>query len=273
MIRYVVEFDMSKPKIRLAITPEEAAMLARKAAGGDAHEQFVANIISGFAGGQCTYRGLARQLHTSLNTVVRVMHRARSRGIAGLFQPAEAAGRPSPLRSPGVRQLVASLIASADADQAEAEYIVKQLRKQFQIELAAGSLRYWLRQWKLRRHGPRRQGKQIRSPRMTPESSAFIDAELLRVGEELKRQEDYFPEEHGELRRLKMQQDQLLTVYKSSSGDYPQAAIADELELRTATINKWLKRFWSQGGTVAAMKKLLAMHEAWVDKSPVRATG
>jgi transposase len=273
MIRYVVEFDMSKPKIRLAVTPEEAAMLARKAGGGGAQEQLVANIIGGFAAGQCTYRGVARQLHTSLNTVVRVMQRARRCGIANLFQSAEAGGRPSPMRSPVVRQLVTTLITSADANKTEAGYIVRELRKQFQIELAAGSLRYWLRKWKLHRQGSRRQGKRIRSPRMTPDLSAFIDAELLRVGEDLKRQEDYFPGENGELRRLEMQQDQLLAIYKSSSGDYTQAAIAEELELRAATINKWLKLFWSQGGTVAAMKKLLAMHEAWVDKSPGPATG
>lgn len=252
---------MSRKRTKLRITPDEQVILHTAIASGGSREQVMARTIKCFVTGNYTYRGAASYLGISLNTVVRVVSCARKHGVANLFKPMEAVGRPSKMQRCEVRRMVAALMASEDTGQAEAGYIVNQLKERFQIELAAGSLKYWLRKWKLRRRR-RRPSKPARGIQATPELLEYIDAELLRVGEELKRLEYYFPESRNENRLLRLQQDQLLAIYKSAAGDYTQAAIAEELERREATISKWLRRFLALGGNVAAVKKLLAMHRS-----------
>jgi hypothetical protein len=88
-----------------------------------------------------------------------------------------------------------------------------------------------------------------------------VDRELSQVSNELKAHEEWFPEDKSRARQLELQRDQLLAVFKNGEGNYTQAAIAEELDRREATVNYWLNRFWRNGGNEAALEKLLAMHE------------
>lgn len=251
---------MSRQRKRLQITPKEQIILDAAATGENGRDQLAAKIIGFFAEGEYTYREIASQLGVSLNTTVRILQRARKSGIAEVFRVAQGGGRPSGMERPEVRQLIADLLASEDTVRAKAEYIVNQLMERFQIRLATDSLKYWLRKWKLRRR--RRPTQPSKRVQPAPELLKYIDSELLRIGDELKRQEYYFPESHNENRMLRLQQDMLLAVYKSAADGYTQVAIAEELERREATISRWLSLFRGNGGNVPAVKKLLAMHQS-----------
>lgn len=248
---------MSRARVKLPVTGREHKELLQLSIQGSARERKLANAILYLATGKWSYRATKTALKISNTMLNEAVARFRTNRIPGLLQPRRRTGRPTKMDSPIVRRFVAEKLDGA-AEQ-NAQTLVEAIHCRFGIALAPTSLPRWLKKWGLRLPHRRRT---IPKRNILPTVESFLNRELDRVGDLLVRTERDHPEWKRDIECLELQRDLILALIKVAEGGYTQATIAEELGRSPATINRWLKRFWSGGASIAMAERMIAIHES-----------